>query len=31
MLNGAASAALLVHMLSEDKTGTRQSDAHDYN
>jgi TPR repeat protein len=29
--DGAASAALLVHMLSEDKTGARQSDAHDYN
>ena len=29
--DGTASAALLVHMLSEDKTETRQSDAHDYN
>lgn len=29
--NGEASAALLVHMLSEDNKAPRQSDAHDYN
>lgn len=29
--DGAASAALLVHMLSEDNAGVRQSDAREYN